>query len=74
MCALSCPLFAKSLLAFFPEEIYRHVGSPVVLQQFLDAVDLEKLVAVQFLRGVLVCLTFKNSESCDEVIQRGFFW
>ena len=37
----------------------------------LEAVDREKLVAVQFLRGGLVRLTFKDTESCDEVIQCG---
>ena len=28
-------------------------------------------MAIQFLRGGLVRLTFKDSESCDEVIKRG---
>ena len=61
----------NSLLAYFPEEVYRYVGSSVVLPQLLEAVDQEKLVAVQFLRGGLVRLTFQDTESCDEVIQRG---
>ena len=64
----SCP---NSLLAYFPEDIYRYVGSSAVLPQWPDAVDQEKLVAVQFLRGGLVRLTWKDSKSCDDVIQRG---
>ena len=53
----SCP---NSLFAYFPEESYRYVGSTVVLPLLLEAVDQEKLVAVQFLRGGLVRLTFKD--------------
>ena len=67
----SPPSCLNSLLAYFPEEIYRHVGSSVVLPQLLESLDDEKLAAVQFLRGGLVRLTFMDSESCKELLQRG---
>ena len=47
MCVKSFPSCPNSQLAYFPEEIYRYVGSSVVLPQLVEAVDQVKLVAVQ---------------------------
>ena len=41
----------------FPDSVYTSTGSSEVLPLLLDAVDPEKLVTVQFLRGGRVCLT-----------------
>ena len=54
MSFLSCP---NSLLAYFLEEINRHIDSSVVSPQLLEAVDQERLAAVQFLPAGLVRLT-----------------
>ena len=42
-----------------------------VLPQFLECLEADKLVVVQFLRGGQVCLTFRDLEVCEEVIRRG---
>ena len=42
-----------------------------MLPLLLDAVDPEKLVTVQFLRGGRVRLTFKDTVSCDELMSFG---
>ena len=64
---LSCPY---SLVAFFPEEVYRNVGACDVLPQLVKV--LGKLAAVQFLRNGVVRVTFLDTPSCDAVLQNGF--
>ena len=67
-------LFPNSVVAHFPEEIYKTSGSSVVLPHLLSAVDQDKLTTVQFLRGGLVRLTFKDSTSCDNLVTHGLVY
>ena len=55
----------------FPDSVYTSTGSSEVLPLLLDAVDPDKLVTVQFLRGGRVRLTFKDTVSCDELMSFG---
>ena len=66
--AVECP---KSLVAFFPADIYRSVGSSAVLPELLRAVDQEKLSTVQFLRNGAARLTFKSTADCDAAVANG---
>lgn len=66
---IQCP---NSLLVIFPEELYRNVGSSTVLPQLLEVVGQDNLVAVQFLRGGTVRLTFKDFAVCDGFFDHGF--
>ena len=68
---LQCP---SSAVVLFPEEIYKSVGSSVVLPQLLQAVPVEKLCAVQFLRNGAVRLTFKQTADCDDLVLRGVMY
>ena len=66
--AVQCP---NSLVAFFPADIYRSVGSSAVLPELLRAVDQEKLSTVQFLRNVAARLTSKSTADCDAAVANG---
>ena len=65
---LLCP---NSCVVFFPEEIYKSVGSSDVLPQLLEVVAIDKLCAAQFLRNGAVRLTFKQTADCEELVARG---
>ena len=71
MLALDCP---NSIVLQFPEEVYKNVGSSVVLPQLLDAVDADKLTTVQFLQRGRVRLTFKDSACCDDLVAQGLLY
>lgn len=66
---LECP---TSLLLFFPEDLYRNLGSSAVLPQVLEVIGEDNLVAVQFLRGGVVRLTFIDEAVCDDFFEHGF--
>lgn len=66
--AIQCP---NSLVAFFPANVYRSVGSSVVLPELLRSVDKESLSAVQFLRNGAVRLTYKATADCDAAVSNG---
>ena len=66
--SFECP---NSLLAHFPETIYRSVGATMLLPQLLEVIDPHKLSGVQFLRGGRVRLTFKESSFCEDLLQCG---
>ena len=67
-------LFPNSVVAHFPEAIYKTSGSSTVLPHLLDAVDRDNLTTVQFLRGGLVRLTFKDVACCDHLVTQGFVY
>ena len=66
--AVECP---NSLVAFFPADIYRYVGSSAVLPELLRSVNKEKVSTVQFLRNGAVRLTYKSTADCDAAISSG---
>ena len=66
--AVECP---NSLVAFFPANIYRSVGSSAVLPELLRSVDKEKVSTVQFLRNGAVRLTYKAAADCDAAVSNG---
>lgn len=65
---LQCP---NSLLVYFPEDLYRNVGSSTVLPQLLEILDADKLDAVQFLQNGIVRLTFTEAADCEGVLEHG---
>ena len=62
---------SNSLVAFFPTNIYRSVGSFTVLPELLRSVDREKASTVQFLRNGAVRLTYKAAADCDAAVSNG---
>ena len=66
--AVQCP---NSLVAFFPANIYRSVGSSAVLPELLLSVGKEKLSTLQFLRNGAVRLTYKSGADCDATFSNG---
>ena len=69
--SIQCP---KSLVAFFPADVYRAVGSSDVLSRLLQGVEKDQLASVQFLRNGAVRLTFKEESVCQSTIQRGILY
>ena len=63
-----CP---NSFFVFFPEEVYREIGSSEVLPHLLQCLPSDKVKAVQFLRGGIVRITFENESVRNEVLARG---
>ena len=66
--AVQCP---NSLVAFFPANIYRSVGSSAVLPELLRSVDKEKLSTVQSLCNGAVRLTYESSADYDAAVSNG---
>ena len=56
---------------FFPEDVYRAFSTSEVPTQLLECLPSDKVVAVQFLRGGVVRLTFKNEARLTDVLARG---
>ena len=65
---LQCP---NSVFVFFPENVYQNVSSSDVLPQLLECFPCDKVAAVQFLRGGVVRITFKDQAVRDDVLARG---
>ena len=53
-------LFPKSVVLRFPGEIHRNQGVSEVAPQFLRALDVQKIAAVQFLRNGRVRVTIRD--------------
>ena len=66
---VECP---KSVIAFFPPEVYRNIGASDVLPTLVGVLDRSKLETVQFLRNGAVRLTFKDVASCDDLLLGSF--
>ena len=68
---IRCP---RSLVAFFPAEVYRSCGCSQVLPRLLESVEKDSLQSVQFLRNGAVRLTFKDVSVCQSTIARGILF
>lgn len=63
--------YPSSLIAQFPEDVYRNVGAADVLPHLTRSLDVDKVRAIQFLRSGWVYLTFADPETCEEVLLSG---
>ena len=63
--------YPRSLLAQFPEDVYRNAGASDVLPLVMKDLDADKVLAVQFLRAGRVRLTFQDPETCAQVLKEG---
>ena len=63
--------YPRSLVAQFPEDVYRNAGASDVLPLVMKNLDADKVLAVQFLRAGRVRLTFQDSETCSQVLKEG---
>ena len=65
--------FARSVVLHFPAEIHRAQGVSKVAPQLLQALDVEKVAAVQFLKNVQVRVTCKTAEYRDDLLEGSTF-
>ena len=63
--------YPRSLVAQFPEDVYRNAGASDVLPLVMKNLDADKVLAVQFLRAGRVRLTFQDPETCAQVLKEG---
>ena len=63
--------YPRSLMAQFPEDVYRNAGASDVLPLVMKNLDADKVLAVQFLRAGRVRLTFQDPETCAQVLKEG---
>ena len=61
--------FARSVLLHFPAEIHRTQGVSEVAPQLLQALDVENIAAVQFLKNGQVRVTCKTAEYRDDLLE-----
>ena len=60
--------FARSVVLHFPTEIHRTQGVSEVAPQLLQALDVEKIAAVQFLKNGPVRVTCKTADYRDDLL------
>ena len=60
--------FVRSVLLHFPEEIHLTQGVSEVAPQLLQALDVENIAAVQFLKNGPVRVTCKTAEYRDDLL------
>ena len=65
--------FARSVVLHFPAEIHRAQGVSEVAPQLLQALDVEKIAAVQFLKNGQVRVTCKTAEYRDGLLEGSTF-
>ena len=65
--------FARSVVLHFPAEIHRAQGVSEVAPQLLQALDVEKIPAVQFLKNGQVRVTCKTAEYRDDLLEGSTF-
>ena len=65
--------FAKSVVLHFPPEIHRAQGVSEVAPQLLQALGVEKIAAVQFLKNGQVRVTCKTAEYPDDLLEGSTF-
>lgn len=63
--------YPQSLVAQFPEEIYRQHGISSVLPLLMDCLAVARVVAVQFLKLGRVRLTFDDPATATDVFESG---
>ena len=61
--------FPCSLVALFPESVYKNAGVADVLPLVMQSLDPDKVQCAQFLRAGRVRLTFDDPESCAAVLK-----
>ena len=66
-------LFARSVVLHFPAEIHRAKGVSEVAPQLPQALDVEKIAALQFLKNGQVCVTPKTAEYRDDLLEGSTF-
>ena len=65
--------FARSVVLHFPAEIHRAQGVSEVAPQLLQALDVENIAAVQFLKNSQVRVTCKTAKYRDDLLERSIF-
>ena len=65
--------FARSVVLHFPAEIHRAQGVSEVAPQLLQALDVKKIAAVQFLKNGQVRVTCKTAEYRDDLLEGSTF-
>ena len=65
--------YHKSVMLYFPEEIYKFVGVAQIAPQLLNALGPNKVSAVQFLRNGLVRVTARTAAYRDELLRGSSF-
>ena len=60
-----------SLVAQFPEDVYKNAGASDVRPLVMKGLDPDKVLGVQFLRAGKVRLTFDVPETCSAVLRNG---
>ena len=65
--------FARSVVLHFPAEIHQAQGVSEVAPQLLQALDVEKIAAVQFLKNGQVRVTCKTAEYRDDLLEGSTF-
>ena len=63
--------YPQSLVAQFPEDVYKNAGASDVLPLVMKNLDADKVLAVQLLRAGRVRLTFQDPETCAQVLKEG---
>ena len=63
--------FPCSLVALFPESVYKNAGVADVLPLVMQSLDPDKVQCAQLLRDGRVRLTFDDPESCAAVLKSG---
>ena len=61
--------FARSVLLHFPAEIHRTLGVSEIAPQLLQALDVENIAAVQFLKNSQVRVTCKTAEYREDLLE-----
>ena len=63
--------YPQSLIAQFPEEVYRQHGISSVLPLLMECLPVDRVIAVQFLKLGRVRLTFDDPATAADVLESG---
>ena len=68
---MPCFQFPCSLVAQFPENVYKNAGVSDILSLVMRSLDPDKISCMQFLRAGKLRLTFQDAEACSAVLKDG---
>ena len=68
---MPCFQFPCSLVAQFPENVYKNAGVSDILPLVMRSLDPDKISCMQFLRAGKLRLTFQDAEACSAVLKDG---
>ena len=68
---MPCFQFPCSLMAQFPENVYKNAGVSDILPLVMRSLDPDKISCMQFLRAGKLRLTFQDAEACSAVLKDG---